>query len=261
MVIIMLQDLKKLELLSVWEGTSPRQLICPERFCHCLVFKVSGKSKYELEDSNVILDKGEVLYIPQGCNYRTALLSESSNYIAINFYAQMQKTPCSLMDFQPSFDVQSWFNSMLRFWAMENAANHYQCYSMFYRMLAEHDSIRSYQTNRQKSLIKDSIVYLEKHLFDPDISIPEMIACSRVSTSYFRQLFLSVYGQSPKQYIKNTRLVQAYAILASGEYYDIQSVAELVGYHDALYFSKIFKQKYGVAPSELKYICSHEQPV
>ena len=82
-----------------------------------------------------------------------------------------------------------------------------------------------------------------------------MIACSGISTSYFSQLFLSVYGQSPKQYIKNTRLAQAYTILASGEYYDIQSVAELVGYHDSLYFSKIFKQKYGIAPSELKHGC------
>ena len=251
----MLEEMKKLEILSIWEGTSPRQMIYPARFCHCFVFKVSGKSKYELGDSSVTLDQGKVLYIPQGCNYRTVLLTESSNYIAINFYAEMRDTPCSLVDFHPPFDAKSWFHSMLRFWILGGAANHYQCYAMFYKMLSEHASNRSYQTSRQKNLIKDSIDYLEKHLFDPYISIRDMIACSGISTSYFSQLFLSVYGQSPKQYIKNTRLAQAYTILASGEYYDIQSVAELVGYHDSLYFSKIFKQKYGIAPSELKHGC------
>ena len=80
-----------------------------------------------------------------------------------------------------------------------------------------------------------------------------MIACSNVSETYFRQLFRSIYGASPKQYIQDRRLAHAYTILESDDYANIHAVAAIVGYDDPLYFSRVFKRKYGISPSFLKY--------
>ena len=71
-----------------------------------------------------------------------------------------------------------------------------------------------------------------------------------ISDTYFRKIFISVYGVSPKGYVQNKRLVQAKNILDSGEYTHIYEVAHSVGFVDALYFCKLFKNTYGYFPSK-----------
>ena len=71
-----------------------------------------------------------------------------------------------------------------------------------------------------------------------------------ISGAYFRKIFFSNFGTNPKDYISKKRLSHAKAILDSGNYYTISEVAASVGYSDPLYFSRAFRKKYGISPSE-----------
>ncbi len=200
------------------------------------------------------LEAGGILYIPQGCNYSvTSEAKEETGYIAIDFFADMPGTSIQLLRFARTFNPLVFFKTLLRHWIFEDPSKRYQCYAMFYSLLAENASCQDYHTFQQKNLIKESLSYLEQHIFDKDISISRMIACSNVSETYFRQLFHSIYGVSPKQYIQDRRLAHAYTILESGDYSNICAIAAIVGYDDPLYFSRVFKRKYGISPSFLKY--------
>lgn len=254
LVILMFENVSNLEILSVWQGISTKASTYKDRFSHCIVYKISGRSKYETQSQLLTLEEGNILYIPKGCNYSvTSESAEETGYIAINFYADMPNTPAQLLRFSRAFNPLVFFKTLLRLWIFDDPSKRYQCYAMFYSMLAECSSCQDYHTFQQKNLIKESLSYLEQHIFDKNINISQMIACSNVSETYFRQLFRSIYGVSPKKYIQDRRLAHAYTILESGDYTDIHAVVAIVGYDDALYFSRVFKRKYGVSPSFLKY--------
>lgn len=254
LVILMFEHVSNLEILSVWQGISTRSSTYKDRFSHCFVYKISGRSRYEMPGQILTLEEGSILYIPKGCSYSVKSESaEETGYIAINFYADMPDTPGQLLRVSRAFNPLVFFKTLLRLWFFDDPPKRHQCYAMFYSMLAECSSCQDYHTFQQKNLIKESLSYLEQHIFDKHINISQMIACSHVSETYFRQLFRSIYGVSPKKYIQDRRLAHAYTILESDDYTDIQAVAAIVGYEDALYFSRVFKRKYGVSPSFLKY--------
>ena len=72
-----------------------------------------------------------------------------------------------------------------------------------------------------------------------------------ISDTYFRRIFTARYNISPKEYVLRERISHAKTIIENGEYETIGAVAESVGYNDPLYFSKAFKQYYGISPSSI----------
>ena len=71
------------------------------------------------------------------------------------------------------------------------------------------------------------------------------------SYDYLRKLFQKEMGVTPHRYLVDKRLKMAAELLvtdASAGARTIMDIAFLCGFHDPLYFSKMFKKKYGVAP-------------
>ena len=58
------------------------------------------------------------------------------------------------------------------------------------------------------------------------------------------------YGETPRKYILNKRLIQAEAILNDHDSTSIKEIANQVGFDDPLYFSRVFKKKYNVSPTD-----------
>lgn len=73
------------------------------------------------------------------------------------------------------------------------------------------------------------------------------------STEYLTKLFKRETGMTPFQYLKNRRLENAANILAvmygKG---NISETARLCGFSDPLYFSRLFRKKYGVSPRDFR---------
>lgn len=69
---------------------------------------------------------------------------------------------------------------------------------------------------------------------------------------YLSRLFKEYKGETPTQYIQNIRVECARELLVRYPEMLAKDVAELVGYSNPLYFSKIFKKKTGVYPSEYR---------
>ena len=58
-------------------------------------------------------------------------------------------------------------------------------------------------------------------------------------------------GISPAQYILSLRIMNAQNLLERGVY-NIREVAEVVGYENPLYFSRVFKKEVGMSPTEYR---------
>ena len=72
-----------------------------------------------------------------------------------------------------------------------------------------------------------------------------------MSFSWFSRNFKQFTAKSPMQYVVSVRINNAVSMLGCTSY-NINEVANIVGYDNPLYFSRIFKKVKGVSPSEYK---------
>lgn len=73
-----------------------------------------------------------------------------------------------------------------------------------------------------------------------------------INPSYFSQLFKNVTGRNFSAYLTDRRMEKAKALLQQNEAYErkLYEIAQLCGYDDEKYFSRIFKKTTGYLPSD-----------
>jgi len=72
------------------------------------------------------------------------------------------------------------------------------------------------------------------------------------STAYISKLFTRKIGMSPYQYIIALRISRAKYLLRNCKDLSIKQIAEMVGYNDQYYFSRIFKKFTGESPKKFR---------
>ena len=71
------------------------------------------------------------------------------------------------------------------------------------------------------------------------------------SLNQFTNIFKKAFNCTPRVYITELRLSTAENLLLGGNM-SVKKISESVGYDDSLYFSRIFKSKYGCSPKRFK---------
>lgn len=90
--------------------------------------------------------------------------------------------------------------------------------------------------------------YIERH-FNENVTIEQLSQIAEVSPKYFVELFKKTYGVSAIDYLTELRIGRAKQLMAQARV-KLKEIAHRVGYQDEYYFSRKFKQKTGVTPSE-----------
>jgi len=84
-----------------------------------------------------------------------------------------------------------------------------------------------------------------------NITVEELARQNNLSLSSFKREFSKLYNDSPANYIKNKRLEKAAGLLlTSGE--RITSIAFECGFNDLASFTKSFRDKYNVTPTDYR---------
>ncbi len=81
-----------------------------------------------------------------------------------------------------------------------------------------------------------------------NVTVRECADSLFLSRSYLRNIFFSVFGMSPREYLTLLRIERAKELLSSGSA-SVSVIARSVGYEDALQFSKFFKKHTGTSPT------------
>ena len=86
---------------------------------------------------------------------------------------------------------------------------------------------------------------------DCDFALDEKIREMPFHYDYLRKLFKKEVGVSPLEYMTSLRMKSAETLLTAmwTNEYSITEIAQMCGFEDALYFSRVFKKYYGCAPS------------
>ena len=84
-----------------------------------------------------------------------------------------------------------------------------------------------------------------------DIDIPQMAEHADMPIRTFTRRFRQALGMTPNQYLQDLRIENGRDLLKTTDL-SVQDVADSVGYKDTAYFSRVFKAKVGLTPTEYK---------
>lgn len=245
----MLERIENLKLVSVIKGRTTPNRVHTE-YPHRLILRLTGTIRYNFSDEKLVLSPGDALFIPNSPTYYGEQLSEEKGtYILVNFTGDLPDTLPRPYAIYQQTELQHLFTQLYHGWSLKTPAAHCRCMATLYELLARFAMCDNSEIVTGKASLEPALKFLETHIFDSELKIGELHNLCEVSDTHFRELFISRFGVSPKQYVIKRRLSQAKAILDSGEYGSITEVAFMTGFEDALYFSKAFKSRYGYPPS------------
>ena len=138
------------------------------------------------------------------------------------------------------FNMPSQINpGLLRLKVMELLYNVMDCSKNIFRQMLQ-----------LRQPVKTDIHRVIEENYTSPISLKDFAYLSGRSLSSFKREFYEIYGESPAHWIREQRLKKAHQILLSSSL-SVADVAYSLGFENPTHFSRIFKQRFGIAPSQI----------
>ncbi len=251
----MLENIENLKILSVLHKTSKPFGKVESRNACSFSIRVCGSVRYSFDDREIVVNEGEMIFLPKGSHYEYKKVSEEDTVATIiNMEGDFGEKEPSVYSVKDFYDVDCIMYHMLDMWKFGNQSQKYQCLSLLYGLLSYISNLDTleYYDKKKFGVIDDAVSYLQKNIYNCELHIEKLHLLCGISHTYFRKIFIARFGVSPKNYVVSKRLSYAKTIIDSGEFSTVKELAQMTGYKDPLYFGKVFKKHYGVSPVNMK---------
>jgi AraC-like DNA-binding protein len=105
------------------------------------------------------------------------------------------------------------------------------------------------QATAAERQVNQAVRWLSLQYAQP-VSIDQLARSLGYHRTHLSKIFKQQIGLSPMQFLMQIRLEQAKTLLES--HWTVEQVASSVGFADALYFSKQFRKRFGLSPTEYR---------
>lgn len=105
--------------------------------------------------------------------------------------------------------------------------------------------------SRDDEFMQRLMSVMEKNISNGAFSVEQLCSMAGYGRTVFFNKLKSLTGLSPNEYIREVRIKRAAQLLEVGEY-TVSQITYMVGMNDSRYFSKCFKQRYGMTPTEYR---------
>lgn len=245
-----------IELLGIFmlERKATTQKSCEIRNHDSISIRLSGQGTIQCNGVDLPTQRGDVLYIPANVEYSQTTVGEivlTAHFVNYSYMLNKENHPC-VIRVEDVAKVEACFREMYDTWKEKKHGYRYRCTALLHELLyslslsAATQGLGKPHTDRD---IERAANYIHHHFRSNSIEVQDLAKMSNMSESNFRKLFKTVYGVSPKQYIMNLQLESASQLLRS-RLYTIAEAGERSGFSDTKYFSRVFKQHFGVSPRE-----------
>lgn len=234
------------------------------RLDYQLLYIAAGKAHFHFDDKEQVVTAGHmVLYRPKEPQKYEYYGEDQTEVYWVHFTGGNVKNilrSYGLTDDKRVFycgsglDYQNLFRTMINELQMCKV-NYAEMLEMYLRqifIMLQRYFLNSLKTDNAHVVeeINKATLYFNEH-YSEDISIDEYAQNNHVSVSWFIRNFKQCTGSTPMQYILSKRIYNA-EILLHDSTYNVTEIAEIVGYDNPLYFSRIFKKVKGISPSEYR---------
>ncbi|UKS24735.1 response regulator [Paenibacillus sp. HWE-109] len=109
--------------------------------------------------------------------------------------------------------------------------------------------INQERASESQKIIYRSAEYIKSHLHE-DLTLEHCAKQVNLSWGYYSNLFKKVTGTAFQQFVTQAKMERAKSMLI--EDYQVQEIAQQLGYEHRRYFSEVFKKQTGLTPTEFK---------
>lgn len=219
--------------------------------CSLLILKRRGRSVYRVGERELIADPNHILYLPAEVAYSLYVDREGAcTVIELETEGAVREAATSYFINNES-DILLTAKNLLHYWTLRGPAYHSKCLSEIYSLLTQISTIQSYTDTLagKYGLIHRSVQYIERNYGKQDLYTPMLADMSGMGETYYRSIFLAVFGIPPTKYIQRYRVEKAKELLVTSSY-SVDEIAQKVGFANASYFCKVFKSLTKLTPSE-----------
>lgn len=104
-------------------------------------------------------------------------------------------------------------------------------------------------TSLDEKLVQKALECVEKNMDNPDYSVEELSTDIGMNRTHLYRKLQSVVGLTPSDFIRSIRLKRAAQLLEKSQL-TVSEISDMVGFNTPKYFSKYFKEMFGVHPSQ-----------
>lgn len=262
--------------LFTWKGTR----LTDEKRYHShdfieVAFILSGRGKYHIESCCYDVEAGDVLIFNPGQRHQALVVDpvNPTTEFFVGFsdvvFPEMPENQLPLEESVPIYhttgELRQKFFKLCTSMAAENDVSRKGRYVMLKAYLMQmlvllyreqSEPVKSgegcsFESASKTYVVEQMMNYMEDH-YDEKISLDRIAENMYLSPFYISRIFKSETGDTPIHHLIHIRLEKAKALLESGWSGSVQEIAAQVGYDDAYHFSKLFKKKYGIPPSQVR---------
>ena len=224
--------------------------LCLKSYQYWLVFKGSGELSQKGE-TRILISAGDLLEIP--AKYAFQLDNKTEISIGCITLSDFRITNTALKHYPNSYSI-----SLVR-----------QSFLYALQMTAEPlPNVERFHSNMDQILLdllmnatipgpdRDKPVFgfirqMRLHYKEPDFNIGNAIRTTGFSESYIRKVFKKEVGITPLEFLNNLRIDHAKALMREKPIsYSVRRAALESGFQGPYYFSRLFRKKTGMTPSE-----------
>ena len=110
------------------------------------------------------------------------------------------------------------------------------------------ENLQVLTTEKDKKFAERLMEIVERQLGNPKFSVDDFAVEMGMGRTAFYKKVRGVTGYTPNEYVRIVRMKKAATLLLEGNF-NVSEVAYMVGVNDPFYFSKCFKQQFGISPS------------
>lgn len=125
-------------------------------------------------------------------------------------------------------------------------------------ILKEVNTLSDTKTCTHSTKIVDQVIYYIDKNRDKEISLRNIAQYIGINVNHLNVIFKATTGTTISQYIINKRVSRAKNMLIMTPEKKISEIANILGFYDPYHFSKTFKKKVGVTPTEFRNIKMNE---
>ncbi|MBQ9156762.1 MAG: AraC family transcriptional regulator [Eubacterium sp.] len=229
---------------------------------HLIHFVIRGQGKLMIRDHTFSIKGGEAFLIPaEQVAYYEASRTDPWSYTWIGFTGNqavsisrefMASTPDRYV--LRDLDVEKYRDVLKEGAELDEVTvpNHYLCSSILMRtaaLLSEEFRDRGYVG--QSQTLADEIKFFFDSKYTENLQMQEIAQSFGIHPNYMNHIFRTKYGISPKQYLTGLKIDKAKIMLSTTDL-PVQLIASSLGFADQLSFSRTFKGRVGMAPTEYR---------
>lgn len=215
---------------------------------HELTFLLEGKMIYTVDDVNYEMSSGDIIYLPAGSMRQRDVLEGNNDYVSINFHS----SDILPLKIHSQNSINKEIELLLEYFDavhISPIATNPQKLTYLLETIVLQISDNSLLDNKPP-LANEIANYLARH-YRERISLEDISRETYFSVAYCEGEFKKVFGKSIIHHLIDLRIAEAKKLLTETSL-PCSVIADMVGFDDANYFSRIFKKRIGFSPLQYR---------